>query len=81
MPKKKKETGLPEDDAPILHANVPVIETADPFLLAELRADPRLGPLILAVLSDRIAVIQPGAGDQFLKHLLKAGHTPRVLRG
>jgi hypothetical protein len=66
------------DPPPILHANLPILETADPFLLAEIKADPRLGPLILAELSDRVAVIHPGSGDAFLRQLLKSGHTPRV---
>ena len=79
----RKKPPRPEPDQqeqpPILHAHLPVIETADPFLLAEIKADPRLGPLILAELSDRVAVIQPGSGDAFLRQLLKSGHTPRVL--
>ena len=64
---------------PILHANLTLIEVADPLLLEELRADRRLGPLIVAQLSDRVAAVKPDDSDRLLKQLLKAGHTPKVI--
>lgn len=64
---------------PILHANLTVIEVADPLLLEELRVDRRLGPLIVAQLSDRVAIIKPEDREQVVKQLLKAGHTPKVI--
>jgi hypothetical protein len=56
-----------------------LIEVTDPLLLEELRADRRLGPMIVAQLSDRVAVVAPGSGEQLIKQLLKAGHTPKVI--
>lgn len=64
---------------PILHANLTVIEVADPLLLEELRVDRRLGPLIVAQLSDRVAVAKPDDSERIVKQLLKAGHTPKVI--
>ena len=64
---------------PVLHANLTVIEVADPFLLQTLRADRRVGSAILAQLSDCVAIIQPGQGEWVIKQLLKAGHTPKVI--
>lgn len=64
---------------PILHANLTVIEVADPLLLEELRADRRLGPLIVAQLSDRVALAKPDDSERIVKQLLKAGHTPKVI--
>jgi hypothetical protein len=67
------------DDGPLLHSHVTVVEVADPMLLVELKADPRLANLIVAELSDRVAVVRPGAADFLLKTLRKGGHTPKVL--
>ena len=64
---------------PVLHAHLTLIEVAEPLLLEELKADRRLGPMIVARLSDRVAVVVPGAADQFIQHLLRAGHTPKVI--
>ena len=60
------------------HAHLTLIEVAEPLLLEELKADRRLGPMRVAQLSDRIAVV-PGSGDPFIQHLLRAGHTPQVI--
>lgn len=64
---------------PILHANLTLIEVADPLLLEELRMDRRFGPLIVAQLSDRVAAVKPDDSERLLKQLLKAGHTPKVI--
>ena len=70
------KTGL---TGPILHANLTVIEVADPLLLEELRVDQRLGPLIFAQLSDRVAIVKPDDSERVVKQLLKAGHTPKMI--
>ncbi len=69
-------TGL---DAPRLHTNLTLIEAAEPELLQELRADRRIGPLIVTQLSDCVAIVAPGSSNELLKHLLKAGHTPKII--
>jgi len=64
-----------------LHADMTIIEVADPELLLEIRADRFAGPLIVAQLSDRVAIAAAGSGAALIKHLKKAGHTPRISRG
>ena len=63
----------------VLHTNLTLIEVADPLLLEELRADRRLAPLLVAQLSDRVAVVKPGEEEGVMRALLKAGHTPKVI--
>ncbi len=63
----------------VLHTNLTLIEVADPLLLEELRADRNLGPLLVAQLSDRVAVVKPGGAEWVMRALLKAGHTPKVI--
>ncbi|MBM3223070.1 MAG: hypothetical protein FJZ47_04610 [Candidatus Tectomicrobia bacterium] len=63
----------------VMHTNLTLVEVDDPLLLEELRVDRRLGPCIVAQLSDRVAVVKPGSSEWFLRTLLKAGHTPKVL--
>jgi hypothetical protein len=78
--KKSREERMGGDRlGAVLHSNLTIIEVAEPHLLEELKADRRLGPLIVAQLSDRVAVAAPGSSDQLVKQLLKAGHTPKVL--
>ncbi len=81
MPVRKKAavSKSAESFRPILHANLTLIEVADPLLLEELRADRRFGPLIVAQLSDRVAAVKPDDSERLLKQLLKAGHTPKVI--
>jgi len=64
---------------PILHANLPLIEVADPILLDTLYADPRTEMYLLTRLSERVAVIAPGSLEKLQNYLLKQGHTPKVL--
>ena len=71
-------TPRPSEAAPVLHAHLILVEVAEPELLDELRADRRLGPLIVAQLSERIAVAAPGGAKALIQYLLKAGHTPKV---
>ena len=63
----------------VLHTNLTLVAVADPLLLEDLRADRQLGPLLLAQLSDCVAVVKPGGGEQVMRALRKAGHTPKVL--
>jgi hypothetical protein len=79
MQRAREEQRVHEAGGPVLHAHLTLIEVAEPLLLEELKADRRLGPLLIAQLSDRIAVVVPGSGDQFIHHLLRAGHTPKVI--
>ena len=75
----KSSTRAPSPEV-VLHTNLTLLEVADPWLLEELRVDRRLGPLLVAELSDRVAVLKPGTSEGFLRPLLKAGHTPRVIQ-
>ena len=63
----------------VLHTNLTLTEVADPLLLEELRADRRLAPLLVAQLSDRVAVVKPGEEEGVMRSLLRAGHTPKVI--
>jgi hypothetical protein len=73
--------GRKNDTATILHTQLILIEVAEPEILHELCADRRLGPLIVAQLSDRVAVVAPGSAKEMVQYLLKAGHTPRIIEG
>lgn len=68
-------------DAPLLHTHLTLVETAEPELMEELLADRRIGPLLVARLSDCVAVVAPGAAREVQRWLLKAGHTPRIVDG
>jgi hypothetical protein len=67
--------------APLLHTHLTLVETAEPDLLEELLADRRVGPLLVARLSDCVAVVAPGNAKEVQRWLLKAGHTPRIIGG
>lgn len=79
MSKTQKKQAVSDPSGPLLHANLTLIEVADPLLLEELRADRRLGPMIVAQLSDQVAVVKPEDSERVVKQLLKAGHTPKVI--
>ncbi len=68
-------------DAPLLHTHLTLVETAEPELLEELMADRHIGPLLVARLSDCVAVVTPGNAKEVQRWLLKAGHTPRIVDG
>lgn len=74
----KKEPPAP---APILHRNLTVLITDDPLLFAELKADPRLGPLLRAQLAPEVGVALPGNGEALARQLVKSGHLPKVIDG
>ncbi|MGH9891993.1 MAG: hypothetical protein ACREA0_08430 [bacterium] len=65
--------------ATVLHTHLTLIEVAEPDLLDELCADRRLGPWIVARLSERIAAAAPGKAQDLIQALLKAGHTPKLI--
>ncbi len=67
--------------APLLHTRLTLVETAEPELLEELLADRRIGPLLVARLSDCVAIVAPGKAKEIQRWLLKAGHTPRIVDG
>ena len=77
---RRKPLPQPEPEVrPILHTGLTLLETADPLLLEELIADSRIGPLVAARLSDRMAIVTPGAVEAVLRQLLKTGHLPTVV--
>jgi hypothetical protein len=62
----------------VLHENLSLLEVADSVLLDILLADGQARRLILARLSDRVAIIAPGQSDGLLARLRKLGYTPKV---
>jgi hypothetical protein len=72
---------LLEPDGPELHLHAAILEVAEPALLVELAADPRIRRYLLARLSDTVALVDPGHSRDTEKALLDAGHTPKVLAG
>lgn len=65
----------------VLHTHLALIEVSDPLLLTELKADGKIGSLILGQLSDRIAIVAASEAERLIQRLVKAGHLPRVVRG
>ena len=68
-------------DGPELHLGAAILEAAEPTLLAQLAADPRIRRYLLARLSDTVALVDPGHAGDIEKALLDAGHTPKVITG
>ena len=82
MKKNKKKTTWARDETrvnPVLHENVPLIEVADSVLLDALFADNKTGQWLAARLSDRVAVVAPGAQDKLIERMRRQGHLPKVL--
>jgi hypothetical protein len=67
------------DTEVVLHTHLTLIEVAEPEILHELCTNRRIGPLIVAQLSDRVAVAAPGSAKEVIQYLLKAGHTLKVI--
>ncbi|MFN0122029.1 MAG: hypothetical protein ACKV2V_16155 [Blastocatellia bacterium] len=63
----------------LLHTRLTLVETDTPELLAELRADRRIGPLLVGQLSECLALVAPGKAKELAKLMLKAGHTPKMI--
>jgi hypothetical protein len=78
VPRTLAKQRTADPSGPILHTNLTIIEVTEPELLDELQADRRLGSMLVAQLSDRVAVVRPEDCDRFLQQLLRAGHTPKV---
>jgi hypothetical protein len=79
--KRSSEKTVPINPNPIAaHMNLTVLEVADPSDLNVLMADPRIGVLIAARLSDSSAIITPDKTEALLKALKDAGHTPKIVR-
>jgi hypothetical protein len=64
---------------PILHENVPLLEVADKLTMDMLLSDGPARLLILARLSDTVAVVAPGQTVALVLRLRKLGHTPKTL--
>lgn len=64
---------------PILHRNLTVLVTDDPMLFAEVKADPKIGPLLRAQLAPEVGVALPGNSDALARQLVKSGHLPKVI--
>ena len=78
MPRTRAAQRTDDAAGPVLHTNLTIVEVAEPELLDEMKADRRLGPMLVAQLSDRVAVVRPEDRDRFLQQLRRAGHTPKV---
>jgi hypothetical protein len=74
MPPKKRE----QPPTPVLHANLSLVEVAEPWLLDAIAADATAGRYVLLRLSPTAAVVAPGELDALLARLRKLGHTPKV---
>lgn len=64
-----------------LHVDAAVLEVNDEAQLVELASDPKIRRYLLARLSERTALVDPGAEDSLTKALLAAGQTPRLAKG
>lgn len=84
-PKKPQpQVGVSLEPAPptgrvLAHQDLTILEVADAADLHSLLVDPRVKPLILAVLSSTQALVLPQNSKTLLEMLRKAGHTPKVL--
>lgn len=78
---RRRDPSRPEglSVGPVLHTHLTLVEVAEPETLAEIRADRRLGPLIVAQLSERVAIAAPGCAKDLVQRLIKAGHTPKLI--
>ena len=65
--------------ATVLHANLPLVEVAEGWQLDALLADAGVARLVIARLSERVAVVAPGQVEALLARMRKLGHTPKVL--
>lgn len=68
-----------EASTPFLHANLPIIEVAEPWLLDMALADAAVARMVLLRLSEQVAVVAPGQFDALVARLRKLGRTPKVL--
>ena len=64
--------------SPIMHRNLPILEVAEPGLLDELMLDRHVSGMVLARLSDRVALIDPIRFSALVARLRKLGHLPKA---
>jgi hypothetical protein len=64
---------------PVLHRNLTLVITDDPLLYTELKADSKIGPLLLAHLAPEAGVALPDKAEGLVRSLLKSGHLPKVV--
>ena len=72
---------LLEPEGPAVLTDAALLEVQDPAQLLEISRDPRIGRYLLARLSDTVALVDPGAEENFIKALRAAGHTPGTVKG
>jgi hypothetical protein len=77
MPPKKRAS----QPTPVLHANLPLVEVAEPWLLDAILADAIAARYVLQRLSATVAVVAPGELNTLLSRLRKLGHMPKVVAG
>ncbi len=63
----------------VLHANLPLIEVAEPWQLEALLADAGVARFILTRLSDRVALVAPGQLDALHARLRKLDYLPKTV--
>lgn len=63
----------------VLHANLPLIEVAEPWQLQALLADASISRFILTRLSDRVAVVAPGQVDALHARLRRLDYLPKTV--
>ena len=75
---RRRGPSKPEDLSvgPVLHTHLTLIEVAEPETLAEIRADRRLGPLIVAQLSERLAIAAPSCAKDLVQRSSRPATRP-----
>ena len=76
MPAKANRNGQKDI---IVHVNLMLLEAADPHLLTELCADPKIGGHLPAPISPTAAAGNPANAETVREQILKLGHLPRTV--
>lgn len=76
-PPRDTRPGTP-DGPPLLHRNLPLLQTADAELLDQLWADGKTRACLLGRLDECAALVDPAQFDKLSALLLKQGHMPKV---
>lgn len=80
--RRAKQPPAADPESPVvLHKNLTVLTTTDPLLLREIKADKKIGPLLIAELSETTVILAPGSEDAVTRQLLKSGHLPQIRKG
>jgi hypothetical protein len=64
---------------PVVHENLPLLETAEAVTLDQFFADATLGDGLVARLAPTVAVVDPAKLEAVLARLKKLGHLPKVV--